>query len=349
MDVIGLKPGLVVGFPHSPPAIGGPGSFQSRLTQALEERGHKVIFPGAHAVPDIVVVVGGTSKLGWLRWCRSRGTKIVHRLDGLNWRHRRQPVSINHYLLSEARNRLMWFVRNHLAHHVVYQSRFIRSWWQDRFGPARCNDTIVYNGVDLSLFAPTRNGPSGKPDLLCVEGAVHADRVTVGVLSTLSTRLFESGVIGGTTVCGTVSPATRELLGRVAGLSLLGEVPRGRMHEIYARKAVYLSLEVIPPCPNSVVEALASGLPVIGFDTGSLRELVPSTAGKLAPYGADPWKLEEPDIRSLETAARQVVAKYEWYSDGARCVAERRFGLDHMVESYLTVFSSVMEGSRPGD
>ena len=59
------------------------------------------------------------------------------------------------------------------------------------------------------------------------------------------------------------------------------------------------SAEVNPPCPNSVIESLACGLPVIGFDSGSLKELVTDDAGCIVPYGSNPWKLETPDISAL--------------------------------------------------
>ena len=49
------------------------------------------------------------------------------------------------------------------------------------------------------------------------------------------------------------------------------------------------------PCPNSVIEALASGVPVVGYNSGSLKELV-GNAGIILPYtGGDPNKMEGPN------------------------------------------------------
>ena len=44
--------------------------------------------------------------------------------------------------------------------------------------------------------------------------------------------------------------------------------------------------------PNSVIEALACGLPVVSFDTGALPELVTPGAGRVVAYGGDPWRLD---------------------------------------------------------
>jgi glycosyltransferase involved in cell wall biosynthesis len=97
------------------------------------------------------------------------------------------------------------------------------------------------------------------------------------------------------------------------------------------------SAEVNPPCPNSVIEALSCGLPVIGFDTGSLSELVQGDAGRLVPYGANPWKLEPPDSVALANAATEVLDDQNRFRTSARERAETMFDVESMVDQYLKV------------
>jgi glycosyltransferase involved in cell wall biosynthesis len=97
------------------------------------------------------------------------------------------------------------------------------------------------------------------------------------------------------------------------------------------------SAEVNPPCPNSVIEALACGLPVVGFDTGSLSELVQGEAGRLVPYGADPWRLQTPDIPALAEAAADVLQDQPLFRKSARERAEAAFDVEKMVDEYLNV------------
>jgi glycosyltransferase involved in cell wall biosynthesis len=55
------------------------------------------------------------------------------------------------------------------------------------------------------------------------------------------------------------------------------------------------------------------------------------------PYGADPWKLEMPDIPALADAAEDVLKNQEHFRRCARERAESAFGLDKMVDAYLKV------------
>ena len=88
-------------------------------------------------------------------------------------------------------------------------------------------------------------------------------------------------------------------------------------------------------CPNSTIEALACGLPVVAFDTGSLPELVTGEAGRVVPYGGDPWELEPADVAGLAGGAVEVLANQERFRKGARQRAEEAFGLERMVTGYV--------------
>jgi glycosyltransferase involved in cell wall biosynthesis len=86
-----------------------------------------------------------------------------------------------------------------------------------------------------------------------------------------------------------------------------------------------------------VIEALACGLPVAGFDTGSLRELVGDEAGSIVPYGGNPWKLEMPDINGLAEAVNKMLDDQPRHRKAARARAESMLGVEGMVDAYLKV------------
>jgi len=330
---------IIIGFPH-PPANGGPGSFQIRLEKAVKERGWTVVYPNSDITPDVILVVGGTRKLWWLWYNRHKGVPIVHRLAGLNWMHR-QRKGIKAFSYAEIANFLMRIIRNSLADEVVYQSDFVEKIWRQKGGNTVACERIIYNAVDLSLFYPAKMMSDAPLKIICVEGVIDYSPYAVALLNTLAERMEGKSNYGGIILYGDfIDKGNADRLTR--GIEFRGRVPRNNMPEVY-RDGVFLSLDVNAACPNTVIEALASGIPVIGFDTGALKELVPSGAGEVVPYGSDPWLLEFPDIGALVLAFEKISHNWLNYSIMARKTAEQRFGLENMAEEYLKVFQKMIK------
>ncbi|UAM96603.1 hypothetical protein K8354_09635 [Polaribacter litorisediminis] len=63
-------------FPHRP-GSGGPGSFQIRFEKALSQLGYQIQYKKDEEKPDLVFIVGGTSKIFWLLRMKFKGVLIV--------------------------------------------------------------------------------------------------------------------------------------------------------------------------------------------------------------------------------------------------------------------------------
>jgi glycosyltransferase involved in cell wall biosynthesis len=114
-----------------------------------------------------------------------------------------------------------------------------------------------------------------------------------------------------------------------------GMRPRAEVQARQKQAALFLTLDLNPSCPNAVIEALAAGLPVMGFDTGSVGELV-GRGGEVLPYEGDPWKLEVPrNLEALGEAGRRILGNWKQYSRHARSVAEQKFNIRAAAQSYL--------------
>jgi glycosyltransferase involved in cell wall biosynthesis len=326
----------------------GPASFQRRLAMGLEARGHTVSY-GLDGEPcDAVLVIGGSRRLAALTRARRRGVLIIQRLDGMNWIHRRRPTGLRHFLRAEVNNLLMRWTRTHLADRVVYQSEFVRRWWEDRYGAAPGNSAVIRNGVPLEEYSP--DGPRWAPPvgrrLLVLEGGIGGG-YEIGLTwgAELAQRLA-SGARRGEPPTAAIELA---IAGRRRGsnpipqaapgveLRWLGEVPADSVAALLRSSALLFSADLHPACPNSVIEALACGLPVVAFDTGAIGEIVDSASGAVVPYGGDPWKVEPPDLEALASAARAVLEGGDRFRRGARRRAEAEFGLERMIDDYLAV------------
>lgn len=328
-------------------STGGMASFRAKFEDGLRKRGIEVTY-NPDDDSDALLVIGGTRHLLPLWRTKRRGLRIVQRLDGVNWVQRVRWSGLRYSLRAEFGNALLAFIRNNIADRVVYQSEFIRGWWEDWYGVARVPGHVILNGVDLEAYTPIvrdAKGPqSGVPHhppyhLLVVEGSL-AGGLDAGLQAAVHlVEILSEAFPIRLTVAGAVDARAKERLEKEGKtpLEFLGFVPRERIPELMRSSHLLFSAEINPPCPNSVIEALACGLPVIGFDTGSLCELVGEDAGRLVPYGGDQWRLETPDVPALAKAVGEVLGAQERFRSAARARAEELLGIDKMVEEYLRV------------
>ena len=320
---------------------GGVTSFQAKLADGLSRRGIEVCYDLAETHIDAVLLTSGVRDLFGLIRARRRGIPLVQRLDGINWLHRRLPTGPRHYLRAEYGNRLLALLRARLVTRIVYQSEFVRGWWRDWFGPEHVPATVIHNGVDLSVYTPVGGPgrPSGLFRLLMVEGSLQG-----GYETGLSTALRLAGLLAEDfplelVVAGSLPEERRNAYqqGSRVPIRWAGLVPRDQVPFLDRSAQLLYSADLNAACPNSVIEALACGLPVAAFATGALPELVTGDSGRLVPYGGNPWKLEKPDIPALARAAAGILNDQPRFRAAARRRAEAAFGLDKMVDSYLSV------------
>ncbi|MEW6030917.1 MAG: glycosyltransferase family 4 protein [Chloroflexota bacterium] len=324
--------------------VGGVASFRLKLEAGLESRGVGVTHDPGEAV-DSILVLGGTRGLLPLWRAKRRGARIVQRLDGINWIHRKRNTGPRHFVRAEYGNFMLSFIRRFLADRIVYQSEFARRWWESRYGKTRVPSSVIHNGVDLEVYSAGRDTVPPHPPykLLVVEGIFGGgfDMGLINAVQLAEALQTQHGFPMELMVVGKIDDAPRARVEAQARVPIrwLGLVPRERIPEIDRSAHILFSADINAACPNSVIEALACGLPVVAFDTGALNELVTGDAGRLVPYGGDVWKLERPDVASLAEAASEVLKDPQRFRRAARARAESALGLDKMVEAYLSVLA----------
>jgi len=320
--------------------LAGVASFRLKFENGLRTRGVDVTHDMSEP-SDAILVLAGTKYLLPLWKARSRGQRIVQRLDGINWVHRVRWAGLRYTVRAIYGNWNLSFIRSRLADEVIYQSQFINNWWDDWYRPAHIPSSVIVNGVDLDQYTPDglHERPSMHYRLLIVEGSM-AGSLNSGLFHAveLANHLSQKFKIE-LNIVGRVDSYTKNRLKDQTAfrINFMDAVKREHIPWLMRSSHLLFSAEVNPPCPNSVIESLACGLPVIGFDTGSLSELVQGDAGRLAPFGANQWKLEQPNIQSLVDAAEEVLQENDRFRKSAREHAEENLSLDKMVDKYLGV------------
>jgi glycosyltransferase involved in cell wall biosynthesis len=234
----------------------------------------------------------------------------------------RRPVVLN-YHSGEAPDHLR---RSALARHVmrhsvdlnVVPSIFLRE-VLDSFGIAA---RVVPNTIDLQQFAYRVRDPL-RPRLLCTRNFEHIYNVAcvLRAFARVQARYDDATLtlVGG----GSQEAALRALVQQLnlRNVTFAGRVAPTEINRCYANADVYVQAPCIDNMPLSVLEAFASGLPVVSTNVGGVpRILTHGLHGLLAPVDDDEavatqvlTLIESPSYaRQLAAAARQSCAAYEW-------------------------------------
>lgn len=322
---------------------GGPSSFQAKLKKGLVKLGIEVNHNPRHSNTAALLVVGGTRHFDDLFYAKRNGIRIVQRLDGMNWLHKKKNTGMLHYLRSERLNMQLAFIRQKAADAVVYQSEFTRDWWNSEYGSLKTPNTVIYNGVNLEEFIPSKSEELNTEviRLLVVEGSFKGGHerdllnavCLANALSDQTNRQVELLIAG-------VVPSSMKnsaVANRGVDINWLGIIPHQEIPALDRSAHILFPAEINAACPNSLVEALGCGLPVASYATGSLPELIGEDGGTVVPYGSNHWELEAPIVGPLVNAAENIINNLTAFKQSARSRAEKYFSADIMVEKYRQV------------
>jgi glycosyltransferase involved in cell wall biosynthesis len=256
---------------------------------------------------DVIIPTNGrfqvflTRKITWLK-----GSKmVVSGQSGMGWDDRLNLYSFPNAFVALSAKALKWAKRI---------NSFVRS-------------VYIPNGVDLEKFKPVAPKRDGKT-ILCVGAFTKQKRINLAIDAVA--KLKDTSLI----VAGGGGEMKEKILDY--GIKYLGKdrfemisVPYEKMPEIYRRANVFtLPSKSSEAFGNVIVEAMASGLPVVATDDSVRKEIV-GDAGILV----DPTNVEE-----YANALSDALAK-DW-DDKPRKQAEK-FDWDIVAKQYEELFKNI--------
>lgn len=232
-----------------------------------------------------------------------------------------------------------WLTRRFIDRVVVVNRQYVQQLKKQRLPEEKI--TVLYNGVDETLFSPA--APERRQALKRELLGIDPQRPVIGTVANLrpikaldvliraAARLRQTHpdalfiIIGE----GRQRPALEQLCadydvaGNVRLLGTRSDVPElMRAFDIYALTSDYEG------CPNTILEAMASGLPVVATRVGGVPELLPPEAGILVPprdetalAGALRRLLDDPGLR--REMGRQARAHIEAHFTMQQMIAGR--------------------------
>ncbi len=187
----------------------------------------------------------------------------------------------------------------------------------------------VYHGIDLEALPFSAVGG----DDLVILGRIHPDKGTadaIRIAALCGRRLLIAGVVADDRYFrDEVEPYVDG--GRVVYLGAIG--PAKRAEVLGSAHALLHPIAFAEPFGLSVVEAMATGTPVIAFSRGSMREVVDEGVTGFLVRTVDEAAAAVDPVGSLDRAI-------------VRRVAELRYGAARMVDHYVEVYASLLERTQ---
>lgn len=243
------------------------------------------------------------------------------------------------------------------ADHVFYQSEFCRRCAEKFLGPRTGRSEILYNAVDTNHFTPPPgDAPQQKSDAPFTFLATGKFDLAIGYRLMSSIAGIAAARRGGLdvrlTVAGGVDPTVRaeaqrkiDELGLADAVEFLGPYSSAQAPTIYRSAGAYLMTKNNDPCPNSVLEAMSSGLPVLYSASGGVPELVGTEAG----IGlAVPESFEEdvvPEPAAIAEGMGRIIRQQAEFGAAARRRAVERFDLPQWLARHDAVFEEALRNA----
>lgn len=241
--------------------------------------------------------------------------KILHRVDGSATDYGREGTAD-----------LCQAIVNLLADATVFQSAYGRAATLGRAIIGQ-DGPIIHNPVDIERFHPEgdREALPGTVRLAHVAFSTNARKGAAGVYALARRRPDVTFVMVGHYQA---RPA-------LDNLAWLGYVEWDRLPAVLRSCHALLTLSENETCSNVVLEALASGLPVLYRASGGTAELV-GTCG--APVDGD----------SIDRALASVLDRRRELGESARARAISHFSFDVVFPRYLTAAATAPRRPLPG-
>lgn len=294
---------------------GGPAVFMDRLFSYLEER---ELIRVVDSSPDIYFANV------WLDEEIPHGAKLVFRAASAyynRWERKRSGLN------KKIANSVL------LANHVIYQSKFSRILITKILNVDAKNSSTIHNGFDTSKYKDVKPISFDKKRVfVACSNWTSAAKRGLEIISCFKESAIKDSLL---IIIGPGLPTS------ISGNVMI--VGAKSMEEISAylkARPYFIHISYVEACPNSVIEALCFGCPVVCNNIGGTPEIV-QTSGLIAPCDADfEFRRTKVDInvrfkKHLISAMRNICSR-KWKID------RRDLSMENCAKKYMKVFRSVL-------
>jgi glycosyltransferase involved in cell wall biosynthesis len=277
---------------------------------------------------------------------KKRGIKIVHNQNGIyypawydgDWKKKNANMAIP-YLLADK---------------VIFQSEFCKRHALEFLGKPTSSSEVLYNAVDTNIFKPKSAKLNTNNITYLVTGAISNHlyyRLESTILSFWIARKSISNAY--LLVAGFVEAEAQQRADSLAKrlsidkyIKYYGVYDQINAPALYRLADIYIMLKHNDPCPNVVIEAMASGLPVVYSDSGGVPELVGNESGISVACKDSTIEVFTPNIDETAEAMVNIFKNYQIYTNAARKRAVEMFDIQLWINRHKNIFLELLGKSK---
>jgi len=306
---------------------GGPSTFLKRLRQSIEKQDIANTSYFYNPFTDINIYANITHN----PWHKP----YIFRVDGITYDSALSSEETNR------RNKTIFDGIDHAAG-IIFQAEFCLKLVSAFHGKPTAPYTIINNGVDLNKFSP--QGPNrrghlgiGENELVFITSAKwRAHKRLHSIIDVFSSFQKVTGQKAHLVILGALDqPLTQK-----PKIHVIGHIPPEDLAPWYRTGNICLFFSWLENCPNTVVESLACGVPVICTNQGGTRELIERTNGGLiveadAPFQFKPVDLYHPPVPDQNALLDAVITMVENLKYFAAAIDRTAIDINVVAQRYV--------------
>lgn len=244
--------------------IGGPYSFSERLKTYINTKTNdKIVYSINQA--DVVLIIIKYNILKII-FAKISGKKIVHRIDGLYYKEKHGKFNKAYFTV----NLKIFLIRKFFADLIIYQSLFSKKQCDILLGQVNKPYEIIYNGFASQKYSSHVDLVENQLNLVTTGNFRGEDMLPV-ILKAIAFLPMSFNVhlyIYGQNALKYINRYDSRRI------TFVDVIHNDKIGDTLQKYDAFIFSHLNPPCPNSVIEAISIGLPVVSFNSGSLPELL---------------------------------------------------------------------------
>ncbi len=241
----------------------------------------------------------------------------------------------------------------HFVDYVIWQSNFSKKASEKFLGPRAGQGKVLYNPVDTEKFIPKENKPQYKKRFnLLITGNIRRNNNyrILSVIDALQDLIKENNFIH-LIIAGFIQDK-KSFLEKVIAFELTENIhfienyTQKDAPKIYQNADAYITMSFQDNCPSAVLEALATGLPVIYSASGGIPELVDKSSGIGLKVKEDWKEIKVPKKTDIQNGILKIIENHNEMSIAARSRAINFFDIKKWYKDHSELFEDLLSHKR---